>query len=67
MAERKQREEKNTDRKATKADRYSEELRRGREHSVAKIVGYHQIIDNCDEEIKYWERRIAKDHERIRR
>ena len=65
MAERKQREEEN--RKVTKADRHSEELRRGIEHSVAKIAGYHQIIDNCDDEIKYCKRSIAKDHERIRR
>ena len=50
MAERKQREEAITDRKATKADRHSEELRRRREHSLAKIAGNHQIIDNCDEQ-----------------
>ena len=67
MVERKQKDEENTDRKASKANRHNEELKRRREQSVVRLAGYHQIIDNCYKEIKYWKRTIAKDHERIRR
>ena len=47
----KQREEENMDLKADKAQEHAEQLRRDREASVARIAGYHRIIDGCTAEM----------------
>ena len=39
------------DLKADKAQEHAEQLRRDREASVARIAGYHRIIDGCTAEI----------------
>ena len=41
------------------------ELRRGREQALNRIQGYHQIIDNCQEEVNYCEEKVNEHRQRI--
>ena len=52
MAQRLQREEENTDERALRADRYSLDLKMGREEAMAKIEAYPNNIDNNYSTIK---------------
>ena len=54
------------DRKAPKAQKHSEELKRSREQTLIEIKGYHKHIDNCTAEIKDCENKIEEYHSRIR-
>ena len=52
MAQRFQREEEKTDERASRADRHSLDLKRGREEAMAKIGAYQDNIDYYDSKIK---------------
>ena len=67
MAQRLQREEENTDERASRADRHSLYLKMGSEEAMTKIEAYQDNIDNYEGEIKEYKTSNVKDQERILR